>query len=74
MRLLDSIPWLPLIVLAVLLGLAPFRPEPHLVEKLRMLISGTLTRPIDVLDLFTHGFPLLLIVAKGLRSMKRPAA
>jgi len=74
MRLLDSIPWLPLLVLALLLGLAPFRPEPHLVEKLRMLFSGTLTRPVDVFDLFTHGFPLLLVIAKALRGVARRTA
>jgi hypothetical protein len=53
-----------LIPAAILLGLAPFRPEPHLVEKLRMLVNGQLNRPLDVFDLLLHGAPLLLILGK----------
>jgi hypothetical protein len=45
----------------VLLALAPFRPEPHLWEKLKMLAAGSLTRPIDIFDLLLHGAPLLLL-------------
>ena len=67
MRWLDAIPLLPLLVGAVLLGLAPFQPEPHLVEKLRMLTQGTLRRPIDVFDLVMHGTPVVLLVAKIVR-------
>ena len=50
-----------LIPAAILLGLAPFVPEPHLIEKLRMLSNGDLKRPIDIFDLFFHSWPLLLI-------------
>lgn len=60
---LDKIPLLPLVVGALLLGAAPFVPEPHLVEKLRMLAAGELARPIDVFDLLFHGIlPLLLLL------------
>lgn len=60
---LDKIPLLPLLVGALLLGAAPFVPEPHLVEKLRMLLAGELARPIDIFDLFLHGaLPLLLLL------------
>lgn len=63
---LDKIPLLPLVVGALLLGAAPFVPEPHLVEKLRMLMAGELARPIDVFDLFLHGtLPLLLLLKLG---------
>ncbi|HSJ48382.1 MAG TPA: RND transporter [Gammaproteobacteria bacterium] len=63
---LDKIPVLPLLVGALLLGAAPFVPEPHLVEKLRMLLTGELARPIDVFDLFLHGIlPLLLLLKLG---------
>lgn len=41
-NLLDQLSWPLLIVAALALGLAPFIPEPHLVEKLRMLAQGTL--------------------------------
>ena len=64
MKWLDRLPLSFLLPLAVLLALAPFRPEPHLVEKLGMLFDGTLRRPVDILDLFLHGTPLLLVVLK----------
>lgn len=53
-----------LIPAAVLLGLAPVRPEPHLVEKTRMLLGGTLSRPIDIFDFLLHGTPALLLVVR----------
>jgi hypothetical protein len=64
---LDRIP-LPMILLpALLLGLAPFAPEPHLWEKLKMLANGTLSKPIDIFDLFLHGAPVVLLVLKLIR-------
>ena len=63
-RLLSRIPWVFLLPVAIVLGLAPFRPEPHLMEKLRMLVHGQLSRPVDIFDLFLHGAPLLLVVGK----------
>jgi hypothetical protein len=64
MRLLDQIP-LPIALLAALtLGLAPFFPEPHLWEKLKMLAGGTLTRPMDIFDLALHALPWVLLLAK----------
>ena len=50
-----------LIPLALILGFAPFFPQPHIVEKLRMLAAGTLKRPIDIFDLFWHAWPFLLL-------------
>ncbi|MBS3848577.1 hypothetical protein PSC71_14240 [Devosia sp. J2-20] len=64
---LDSLPLTPLILLALTLGLAPFLPEPHLVEKIRMLFNGTLTRPMDIFDMALHGVPWLLLAAKLVR-------
>jgi len=58
------IPYLALIPVAVVLGLAPFRPEPHLIEKLRMLTAGTLRAPIDIFDLTLHGLPVVLLLVK----------
>ncbi len=71
MKWLDQLGWPTVILLALLLGLAPFRPEPHVVEKLRMLFDGTLHRPIDIFDLILHGAPWVVLVLKGLREMKR---
>ena len=66
LKLLDRIPFSTLLIIAVLLGLAPFVPEPHLVEKLRMLFQGTLSKPIDIFDLVMHASaPLLLLVKSG---------
>ena len=61
---LDQVPLGMIAIIALLLALAPFSPEPHLWEKLKMLAAGTLTRPIDIFDLFLHGAPLLLLGLK----------
>ncbi len=50
-----------LIPLVLLLGFAPFFPQPHIVEKVRMLLSGTLKRPIDIFDLVWHVWPFVLL-------------
>ena len=63
-NLFNRIPISLLIVLCLTLGLAPFTPEPHLWEKLKMLASGELTRAIDVFDLLLHGAPWFLLVGK----------
>ena len=68
MKWLDTIPLVVLLPVAVILALAPFQPEPHLWEKLKMLADGTLSRPIDIFDLFLHGTPLVLLVLKLLTS------
>jgi hypothetical protein len=67
MKWLDKLPLTVILPLAVFLGLAPFAPEPHLWQKLKMLLAGTLTRPIDIFDLFLHGAPLVLLVLKLMR-------
>jgi hypothetical protein len=61
---LIRLPWPPLVLAALLMGLAPFVPEPHLVEKFRMLLAGQLTRPLDIFDLGFHLLPGLLLIAK----------
>ena len=64
---LDHVPLTIAIALALTLGLAPFMPEPHIVEKLRMLFSGNLTRPVDIFDFFLHGTPWLILILKLIR-------
>jgi hypothetical protein len=71
LKWLDDVPLSMLAIAALLLGLAPFVPEPHLWEKLKMLFAGTLSRPIDIFDLFLHGTPVVLLVLKLLR-MRHP--
>jgi len=53
-----------LLIAAVVLGSMPLMPEPHLFEKIRMLMDGTLVRPVDIFDLFWHGWPILWIVLR----------
>jgi hypothetical protein len=72
----DVVNWLrdlswPLVLLGGgALALAPFAPEPHLWEKLRMLFAGTLTRPLDVFDLLMHASGLALILLKAAASRR----
>ena len=61
MTWLDRMPLGLLVALAAWLAIAPITPEPHLVEKLRMLSQGTLTRPLDMFDLCLHSVPLLVL-------------
>ena len=67
MKWLDKIPLSTLVVISLLLGLAPFAPEPHIWEKLKMLADGTLSKPIDIFDLCMHGTPWVLLMLKLVR-------
>ena len=62
--MLNSIPVPVLVVLCLTLGLAPFFPEPHLWEKLRMLFNGTLSKPVDIFDLVLHALPFALLAVR----------
>ena len=55
-----------LIIAALSLGLAPFVPQPHLFEKLTLLLHGSLVRPVDIFDLLMHGAPIVLLFMKFL--------
>jgi len=68
---LDKIPYSILIVGAVLIILAPFKPMPHVLEKLIMLKNGTLTNPIDIFDLFFHLVPTLILLLKIYRDFSK---
>lgn len=68
MEILDKIPMNIAVLAALTLGLAPFLPEPHIWEKLKMLAAGTLNRPIDIFDLAFHAAPWLVLGAKLLRA------
>ena len=70
LRWLDPIPWILLLLVAAYLTFAPFRPEPHLIEKLGMLFNGSLGKPIDIFDLLFHSTPLVLVVLKAIRQFK----
>jgi len=70
LKFIDRIPLLPLVVAAVFMSLAPFTPEPHLLEKSRMLLHGELSKPIDIFDLFWHSFLIVLLAIRLLRYKK----
>ncbi|PWQ99789.1 RND transporter [Leucothrix pacifica] len=63
-QLLYKIPLVPLLMISLFLGLAPFQPEPHLWEKLKMLAAGNLTEMIDIFDMLMHGLPLVVLILK----------
>jgi len=67
MTFLDRINLSTLVIASLTLGLAPFTPEPHVWEKLKMLVAGELVRPIDIFDLVLHGTPWVLLGLKLLR-------
>ena len=62
--ILDKIPYTILIAIAILLIFAPFKPMPHVFQKLIMLKNGTLTKPIDIFDLFYHLIPTIILFLK----------
>ncbi len=67
MSVLDQIPWALVVVACLTLGLAPFVPEPHIWEKLRMLVAGELVKPMGMFDLAMHGAPFVVLVVKLIR-------
>lgn len=71
-QILNQFSWPIVIILCLTLGLAPFVPEPHIWEKLKMLVSGTLVKPVDIFDLLMHAAPFLIAGLK-LALMALPA-
>jgi hypothetical protein len=69
---LDRLPWIWLLLLAAWMAIAPITPEPHLLEKLRLLVRGALIRPVDIFDLAMHATPLLLVALKLWRQLRGP--
>jgi hypothetical protein len=65
---LDKISYSILIIAAIFMILAPFKPMPHVLEKLIMLKNGTLTKPIDIFDLFYHLIPTIILLLKIYRN------
>jgi hypothetical protein len=65
--------WIIVIILALTLGLAPFTPEPHIWEKLKMLAAGELVRAVDWFDLLLHGVPWVVLGLKAVRTLRPDA-
>ncbi len=51
-----------LIILTIFLGTSPLGGQPHLLEKITMLMAGILAKPIDIFDLLMHAMRILLMV------------
>lgn len=71
MRWIDRIPKWLLVAVAVYLAGAPFVPEPHLTEKWRMFLDGTLGKPVDIFDFFLHSTPLVVLAIRLWREAQR---
>ena len=71
LKWLDRFPLVWLAVLAVWMLIAPLSPEPHVVEKIRLLGQGQLTRPLDIFDLLMHSTPLVLLLIRLVRLKRK---
>jgi len=71
MAWLDKISMKTLVIAAIFLGLSPFVPEPHIWQKLKMLMAGDLIQPSDMFDMLFHAAPALLLIAKMMRNNRR---
>ena len=67
MAILDQIPLSLVLLACATLGLAPFFPEPHIWEKLEMLVAGDLVKPVDIFDLAMHAAPFVVLALKLFR-------
>lgn len=68
-----EVPYFSVLLICLTLGLLPFNP-PHVWEKLQMLFSGTLIKPIDWFDLLMHGTPWVLLMTKFVFEMQKKRA
>lgn len=64
MQAIAEIPFALVILACLTLGLAPFTPEPHIWEKIKMLRAGTLRKPIDIFDFLLHATPFALLALR----------
>jgi len=60
-----------IIPLVLFLGFAPFFPQPHIIEKIRLVAAGSLSRPIDIFDLFLHAWPFALLSIRIARDFNK---
>ncbi len=72
LKWLDRFPLVWLAVLAVWMLIAPLSPEPHVVEKIRLLGQGQLTRPLYIFDLLMHSTPMVLLLIRLVRLKRKP--
>lgn len=73
LKLLDKLPYGPVVFLGVFFALMPILPEPHLWEKAMMIKNGLDMAPIDWLDIVLHAGAGLLAAAKVVRERRLAA-
>ncbi len=73
-KFIDGISIQMLVVMTIFLGLAPYLPfmtePPHLFTKLNMLVSGELSKPIDIFDLVFHGAAPVVLAIRLVRKFR----
>lgn len=68
---LDNLSFPVLIIISIFLGAAPFGAQPHLLEKLNMLMAGSLVKPLDIFDLIMHSIPIILLSIKTVLFLRK---
>lgn len=67
MKIFNPIIWL---IISLTLGLAPFSPEPHIVEKIRWILDDmSQLSLIDWFDFLMHGTPWVMLVISIILSL-----
>jgi hypothetical protein len=69
MKFIDNFSFSTLIMMAILLAIVPYPMQemPHSLEKIQMLFSGTLTKPLDIFDLIMHTGLIFVLFIKSYR-------
>jgi hypothetical protein len=58
-------------IASLTLGLAPFKPEPHLWGKIKWILGGAEgMQPVDWFDFIMHGAPWFLLIISGALHLK----
>ncbi|MBL4593476.1 MAG: hypothetical protein JKX68_06635 [Flavobacteriales bacterium] len=60
------------LVASLTLGLAPFRPEPHIWSKLKWILGGAVgMHPMDWFDVLLHGAPWCFLIIALVLNVKK---
>jgi len=72
MKFIDNFSFPTLIMMATLLAIVPYPMQemPHSLEKIQMLFSGQLTKPLDIFDLIMHTGLIFVLFIKSYRLIK----
>lgn len=70
---INQLPWIIVVILCLTLGLAPYTPQPHLIEKIILLTDGQLNTSVDIFDFLMHLSPFILLIIKTFLSFKNNA-